>query len=271
MTNPPLPLRIRVISLARSQARRERFMQFNRHLPFEFFDAVDGRALAPQDFAATGLFTPGLPYTPGAYGCAMSHQRLWDDCIASGQPLTIAEDDAIFRLDFQAQYQAALQSLPPDWDFVLWGWNLDFVLSLAFMPGISPAVVRFDQEQMRRSIDAFRPLQQRPQLLRLDQCWGIPAYTLSPAGAAKFRARCFPLRPFRRAVPLSSQLLENTGIDSAMNTVYADTASFVAFPPLVVTENDHSISTIQQRRPKGWGSVQAKRLRDALRRLRGRA
>jgi GR25 family glycosyltransferase involved in LPS biosynthesis len=262
---------IKVISLQRSTSRREQFASRNHHVPYAFVDAVDGHALTDQEIAGSGLFHPGLPYTRGAYGCALSHLRLWDEAIETGQPVTIAEDDAIFRHDFVEQYRAALDCLPPDWDFILWGWNLDYVLSFSFMPGISPAVAYFDQDQMRKSIREFQAFDEKPNFLRLDKCWGIPAYTISPAGARKFKEQCVPLVSFDMFVPITKEKLTNTGIDSAMNRVYHGTNSFVSFPPLVVTENDHAISTIQVRKQKSLLSRKFHGFKQAARGLFGGA
>src|SRR6478609_9057407 len=97
---------VKVISLERSVERRAEFARRNPRLAYEFFTAVDGVALSPQAVAATGLFQPGLDYTAGAFGVALSHHALWDETIRTGAPLTIAEDDAVFREDF-AQMQEA--------------------------------------------------------------------------------------------------------------------------------------------------------------------
>jgi len=262
-------MRIKVISLERSAERRQAFARHNPHLPFEFVPAVDGRAMSPEEVAKTGLFAPGLNYTPGAHGCALSHLRLWDECIASQTPMTIAEDDAIFRHDFLAQAESALARLPQDWDIVMWGWNLDFVLSLVFMPGVSSSITRFEQDRMREAIPRFQAMSDPPTLLRLDKCWGTCAYAISPTGAARFKAGCFPLKPFDLAVPVTGQVLHNTGIDSAMNRLYADMQAYVSFPPLVVTENDHTISTVQHVRRKSWLSRQWKQWKQSLRGRRG--
>ncbi|HYD62312.1 MAG TPA: glycosyltransferase family 25 protein [Noviherbaspirillum sp.] len=258
---------IKVINLERSAERREKFARLNRHIDYEFFKAVDGAGLSVESIAGSGLFDANLAYTPGAYGCALSHLRLWEEAIATDRVVTVAEDDAIFRSDFDVRQRAAIQSAPADWDIIIWGWNLDYVLSLSFMPGISPAIAYFDQEQMRSAIAAFQSFDARPNLLGLDKCWGIPAYSISPAGARKFKERCFPLKPLELTVPLTDIRLSNTGIDSAMNAIYGSTKSFVCFPPLVVTENDHSISTIQQVKRKGFLSRQAKSLKQSLRRV----
>lgn len=240
---------IQVISLVRSAARREEFARWNAHLRFEFADAVDGRELTLESIQASNSFAPGLPYTPGAYGCALSHRRLWEKVIEVGRPLTIAEDDAVFRLDFEEQHAHALRDLPPDWDFVLWGWNFDSIVALNAMRGISTGIFIFDQSQLRQAIPAFQRADDRSHLLRLNKCFGIPAYTLSPSGAKKFKSQCFPLAPFNLFFPVLEREMPNNGIDMAMNRIYETTQSYVCIPPLVVSKNEQSISTIQQQRP----------------------
>src|SRR3569833_3107431 len=72
----------KVISLTRTPERRTEFARRNPHLNYVYFDAVDGKTLTRESVAATGLFPPGLPYTRGAYGAALSHLALWEETIA---------------------------------------------------------------------------------------------------------------------------------------------------------------------------------------------
>ena len=117
--------------------------------------------------------------------------------------LTVAEDDAIFRGDFEEQQQRLISGLPTDWDIVLWGWNFDHFISLKFMEGVSPANVTCDQDQMRSAVGTFQALRDEPQLLQLAMCWGIPAYTISPAGASRLQTACFPLEKFDTPIPIT--------------------------------------------------------------------
>jgi glycosyl transferase, family 25 len=235
---------VRVISLERSVERRAEFRRRNPRLDFAFFNAVDGAALTPEAIAASGLFQPGLTYTVGAYGVALSHHALWEDCIRSGEALTVAEDDAVFREDFSEAQEEFLGKLLPGWDFVLWGWNFDSMLSVRILPGV-PAVMGFDPDSLRKAIRGFPFTTGMPLAFRLDHAFGLPAYTISPAGAKKFKARCFPLSEFSRTLPLITQPVTNSGIDAALNNVYAGADCYAAFPPLVATENDQANSTIQ--------------------------
>jgi glycosyl transferase family 25 len=242
---------IRVISLQRTPERRQAFLDRNGHLPTSFFDAVDGARLSPEDIAATGLFAPALArtYTPGAYGCALSHWQLWGEAIDRGEPVTVAEDDAIFRRDFAERSQEVLARLPAGWDVVLWGWNFDSVLSVHAMPGVTPAAMVFDQALLRGSLDIFQRSTDPVLALRLDRCFGNPAYTISAAGAQRLRRLCFPLAELSVRFPLLNREYPNLGIDMAMNAAYSNTASYVSFPALAVTCNDHATSTVQQRPP----------------------
>ena len=235
---------VKVISLARTPQRRSEFERRNPGLAFEFFDAVDGSALSEADLAATGLFPPGLGYTPGAFGVALSHHALWEEAAAGTAPLTVAEDDAVFRPDFAAMQAQLLAGLPAGWDIVLWGFNFDSVLSF-WLPFGLRTVMAFDHTQTRTAIERLRTDHTQPQLHRLEFNFGIPAYTISPAGARRFKAGCFPMREFTRTFPMLPEPVRNFGIDAAMNQVYPLASAHVCFPPLVVTPNDRGASTIQ--------------------------
>ncbi len=239
---------IKVISLARSLDRRDTFSRLNAHVDFAYFDAIEGAQLLPEVDSSPDLFEPGLRYNAGAIGCAMSHLMLWQEAAETGQVLTIVEDDAILRHDFHEQAVRAIDQLPADWDIVVWAWNFDSILSLNVMPGVSQAVMLFDQEKMRASVASFQGMTAAPSLLRLDKCFGTPAYAISPSGARKFMRECFPLKNFQLHFPVLNRMLPNNGIDIAMNRIYNLANSFCALPPLAITRNDHAISLIQQGR-----------------------
>jgi len=233
---------LKVISLERSTERRAEFCRRNGHLDFEFMRAVDAMALPKSAIAATGLFEPGLPYSVGAHGAALSHYLLWDLAINTGRALTVAEDDAIFRLDFVRTHDALLEDLR-DWDIVLWGWNMDSILAMQGMPGMTAAMY-FDTVHVLERVEEFQSFSGRPGLFRLDKCFGLPAYSISPAGAAKLKAQCFPLARYSVNFPLLGDVT-NYGIDVATARAYPAINAFVSFPPLAITRNDQTITTVQ--------------------------
>jgi glycosyl transferase family 25 len=234
---------VKVISLERSVERRAEFALRNNHLDYEFVAAVDGLAVDVDAIRASGLFQSGLPYNAGAYGAALSHHGLWNEAIRAGRPLTVAEDDAIFRLDFAQTHAALLNGLGLDWDMVLWGWNLDSILAMQLIPGVSTAMY-FDYLQLLGKIEEFQQCAGTPRLFRLDKCFGLPAYSISPQGARKLLSQCFPLTSFSLNFPLLGDI-PNYGLDVAASRVYAGTNTFVSFPLLAMTKNDQAISTIQ--------------------------
>jgi GR25 family glycosyltransferase involved in LPS biosynthesis len=230
---------IRVISLLRHTKRRADFQQRNAHVPFTFFDAVDGRELTAADIDATGAFAPELrsTYDAHAYGCTLSHWHLWKEAAAGDAPLTIVEDDAVFRHDFGMQSEQLLRTLPPDWDMVLWGWNFDATLHVRPMADVSPVMMTFDQKQLRKSLAAFQQLQSPVQALRLETAFGVPAYTLSAGGARRLLALCFPQKPLAIFVPGTGRRIGNVGIDVSTSAAYPQAKCFACFPPLVATPN----------------------------------
>ncbi len=239
---------IKVISLIRTPERRAGFARRHPGLGFEFFDAVDGTAMTAADIAATGLFQPGLNYTTGAYGIALSHHHLWQEAAAGEAPLTVAEDDAVFRTDFPQRQAEILDALPAGWEFVQGGFNFDAAIALRLPFGL-PVVSSFSHNHIRQAVQNFQAQGGPPTVCRLDFSFGLPAYSISPAGARRFLKELFPLRDYHRNYPLIPRPVRNEGIDIAMNQVYPGAAAYVCFPPLVVTPNDRAHSTVQTSGP----------------------
>jgi GR25 family glycosyltransferase involved in LPS biosynthesis len=230
---------VRVISLARQADRRAEFARRNGHVAFEFYEAVDGSAMSDEQVVATGLFTPDVlaDYGRHGVGCALSHWNLWGEIMAGTEPMTIAEDDAVLRRDFEERAQGVLASLAPGWDMVLWGWNFDSILQVHPMDAVSPVLMFFDQGRLRKAIDAFQALAAPVQAWRLERAFGMPAYTLSPAGARKFRELCFPQKQLSVWLPGFNYAMRNMGIDVSVNAAYPQAIAYACFPPLAATPN----------------------------------
>jgi GR25 family glycosyltransferase involved in LPS biosynthesis len=232
---------IRVISLTSTPERRRRFAEAHEGVGFAFFDAIDGRTAAHTPFLH-------VPHTDGAIGCALSHLSLWRLATTTGETLTIAEDDAILRHDFEVASAVAMARAPRDWDIIVWAWNLDSVLSFNVMPGVAPLVAVSKQEQMRESIPRFRGMTTDPILVPLAACFGTPCYSVSPEGAGKLLNACWPPRDDPVFVPVVNHACKNTGIDVAMMRIYPEIGAYVSLPPLAVTPNINEESLILPRK-----------------------
>ena len=90
---------IYVISLARSQDRRERLASVMKGIPFTLRDAVDGSNLTiEQEKLAEERVVPGT-LLKGQIGCFLSHYILWKQLYHNNTPYTvILEDDILLKV-----------------------------------------------------------------------------------------------------------------------------------------------------------------------------
>ena len=170
---------------------------------------------------------------------------LWERAIDEGIDVTECEDDAVFNRGFAPKASGVLQTLGSGRDIILWGWNLDSLLLVDALPGVSPSLIHLNEHGLRSHLDRYQVLDVAPQALRLLHAFGIMCYSVSAGGAKKPLAACRSIRAMNVVVPGLPQPVRNSGIDVMMNAVYRHIDAFVAFPPLVVSPNDHSSSLIQ--------------------------
>ena len=239
---------LRVISLARTPGRLVAFRAANPHIPAELLPAIDGREVGYVDF-----LPPHLPWTQGAVGCLLSHLTFWDQVAASGDPMTVFEDDAVVHHRFSELAEAVVAGLPTDWHIIHWGANADAAVMLDAIPGVTPAVVQINQDLLRAALPAFQSSDIRPQALGLIRFHGTVSYSISPAGVAALRALCLPIPDVTIAYPGLPAPLENNGLDRTLNAVYQRVRAFMCFPPLVVTPNLHEESTVLLRAEEAVG------------------
>jgi glycosyl transferase, family 25 len=238
---------IRLINLDRSTDRLATFRIANKHVMPHVtrFPAIEGKDVDRATLVQDGVIAPDLKYTTGAIGNALSHIALWDLAISEDRSLTICEDDAVFNHAFFAASESILWELPPDWHVVRWGWNFDTILWFDMIPGVSGCISWFEQNTLMKAIDLFQSAKLRPHSYRFYQGFGLACYSISPDGARSLRQHCLPLRNTSVYVPGLKINMANFALDVALNGIYSQVNSFVSFPPLVVTANDHSASTVQ--------------------------
>jgi GR25 family glycosyltransferase involved in LPS biosynthesis len=234
----------RVISLDRTPERFAEFRAHNPHLPeIARVSGVDGSALDRARLVAEGLVHPDSIYTPGAIGNALSHMAQWRAAIVAEAPLTVLEDDAVLCANFAAESARIIATLGTNWDYILWGYNFDSLLTYDMVPGLTPCTALFDQAKMRRALPVFHQRRMQTAAFRLNRALGTPAYTVTPRGAKKLLAFCRPIRPLTVEFPLIGRR-PNFSIDFMLNGLYTGIAAYVAVPALALTANEKTKSTI---------------------------
>ncbi|MFT8474424.1 glycosyltransferase family 25 protein [Acetobacter orientalis] len=245
-THSPMT-RMYVLNLDRTP---ERFIEFKSENPnfknIHRLPAIDGQNLDISLLIAKKILSPPLNYTLGAVGAALSHMMFWKEVIESGEYGTIFEDDAVINKNFQEEIPKYIQSLPSDWDFILWGYNTDAFLSFFPTPLPSLCVMYFDNNSIIENRLNYRDSIVDPNLFPLFRAHGIVSYSISPKGAQKLLDYCTPITNMQTFYPGLNRLKENTGIDDMMANYYDKMQSFVSFPPLVIAKNDLKNSTIQK-------------------------
>ncbi len=119
---PKQNIPILVVNLKRSKDRRS-YMQQQLDaygVRYQFFLAVDGNALTPQQRACyseeESLRYMKRPLTNGEIGCALSHLQIYEKMVAEGiAELLILEDDAVIEKDFFPIIFQRAQWAPADW------------------------------------------------------------------------------------------------------------------------------------------------------------
>lgn len=235
-----------LINLDRSTERLADFHRVNPHLTnISRFSAVDGRTIDRRKLVEHGIFGENVKYTDGAIGNALSHLRLWNHAINLREPITVAEDDTAFHRNFESLAPQVIAELPRDWHIILWGWNFDACAVFDFLPGISMIWACLTAENVRSRQDAFQNIPLRPAAYRLLCSFGTPCYSVSPAGAERLTSLSVPIRHFTIAIPGLGEVY-NSGLDIVLTSICKKINAYVSFPPLVLTANDRSKSTVQR-------------------------
>jgi len=228
-TQPP----IYVISLADAQERRRRFAEHNAtHIEYTFVDACDGAKLTEEDTARVAE----LKYwSNGAYGCAVSHKRLWRKCISLGHPIIIMEDDAIVSHAFSAHVATVRTQLPPDWDICLFSLNHNAVLVFYNSTGAKRNTF-FDKHQTdRHTYESFQCQSMGVAVARLHYATGMSAYMISPRGARVLLEHCNPIREDMITIPGLMPYVISKHIDTLSATAYPAMNAFITLHPLAMT------------------------------------
>lgn len=164
-------MKIRVISLAASIARREKISRglSSLGLDFTFFDAVNGLATDIKEYDnAQRMWEKGHELTKGEQGCFSSHRSLWNECLRLGEPLLIMEDDIEFSDDIKSVL-VELEGLSRELEYIRLGRG-----TCSALPGVGPWLDMLQIDE-RHAVVKY---------MTGPSC--AHAYIITPAAASKF-------------------------------------------------------------------------------------
>ena len=235
-----------VISLKRTPDRLEKFHANNAGtaIRFEHFEAIDGMSM--DSSARAAIVAPrATGYTPGALGIAASHRALWLRCREQQNPFVICEDDAVLREDIVDQLPRVVIGAD-DWDIIMLGFNFDVGLETEIVPGILMGggfSVKYPSQQ---DLDAFVRGRGQVALQRLNLCFGICAYAISPTGARRLLQKAFPMDNRPTIIKSANRSFPAYGVDCMMATLYSELSAYVCIAPLAMTPNNQKTSLSQR-------------------------
>lgn len=235
-------MKFKVINLDRTP---ERLIQFKRNNPsfiFERFTAIDGKNIDRTQLLANNLFNEGpvSVYTDGAIGVALSHRKLWEECVNSNKPMTILEDDAYLVPNFNILVKEYTSKLD-NWDFIFWGMNLDQRMLIELSPTIALAEIRYQNDFILKNIENIT---KQPEIIsNFFRClWGVGlvCYSITPLTAKYFLEHIFPIHDY------DTDRGPNKGIDNSVIEELPNIMAYACIPPIALTKNDRYNSTVQE-------------------------
>jgi GR25 family glycosyltransferase involved in LPS biosynthesis len=233
-----------VINLAREPKKFENFLKLNggSKIDFRRYDACDGAAASEAEAVSMKIVVPGTKFTKGSIGCAISHFRLWQQCIEKGEPILVFEDDAAVRNDFNEIFPRLLAGLD-GWDYLTFGYNTDSILDIEIANGITSAIAFSPQYPNEQALKDFVRSAKPASAYRLNNCFGTCGYAISPAGAKKLSRLCLPMNNRAITVAALKRTFPAFNFDCILNDVYPKIDAYASYPPLVVPKNDRNVST----------------------------
>lgn len=236
-----------VISLRRTPERLARFHAVNETGGIRWIEGVDGIDLWSTVQTSRALEASAREgWSRGAIGAALSHLLCWRQCLNSGRPMLILEDDAVLSRNWRSALADSLHTLPDVWDLLLLGWNYNSVLrrqdgdSVESISLFEPAFPTLTQ--IRSIIDTTHQRRWH----RLYNGFGLPGYLINPRSAKLLLHDMLPLRTERIHVGRGIPSVEATTLDGLLNLAYHEMHAYVIHPPLAIATNDQATSLTQR-------------------------
>jgi len=233
--NPTAIGAIHVINLDRDTERLATFRDANAHLADRLVrvPAVCGAEVDRAALERQGDILPDLRYGNGSLGSALSHISLWRQAVATGESVTVCEDDIVFARSFAVESTRLVRAAPDGWDVIYWA-----ILAGPLFQWIDLTVSRarlefYAHKAIPQAVADLETASHRG-LVKLVHSFGLLAYTVSPGGAARLLDIVLPLRHRYLPFPDTGVRLEDTSIDCPVAAAQLNLSCFAVQPPLAL-------------------------------------
>jgi GR25 family glycosyltransferase involved in LPS biosynthesis len=234
-----------VISMDENSDRFRRFAEFNSHLKFSVFKAIDGRSMTLAQRVDDLLLTEDLAKsgraTDGTVGCAASHRELWKRVAASASGALIMEDDVFTHPQIHECINMNKELFEKQ-HIIHFSMNTDSVVDVQEPSGLRRVSIFWPKNPNLQWIESAlrKTLLQRVGLSKLFIGFGTSCYFLSVRGAQALLKDVFPLRLDGVNIPLISKNMPQLSIDRRLNALYKSYDAFLCTPFLAYSPNDDS-------------------------------
>ncbi|WP_161567563.1 glycosyltransferase family 25 protein [Synechococcus sp. BS55D] len=242
-----------VISLKRTPHRLEAFLRRNAEALQDWsvhvLEGVDG-SMHQDLFNQSRLISQNVVngWTAGAIGSALSHMLSWRRCIQLGEPIVVAEDDAILARNLKQELAVILNRNETTSGFLLLGWNLDSLLQAEILEGLElislfePAYP--DETALGQLVNSSEPRKNR----KLKRCFGLPAYRITPDIATILIEKFNPIVAQRIEMGRGIPTHYSETLDGLLNNEYEAIDASIVIPPLALALNVQSESLTRKQK-----------------------
>lgn len=224
--------KIYVINLKHRTDRKEFFLNHNDILHPIFFEGIVDLKSTPPEF-----------FSKGSYGCALSHFKLWEECINLDEPIIICEDDAILHSSLNVISKNFLNS-NKNVDLIHFGCNYDSIVDVELSANHRLISCFSNCVITEKDINDFKISDPSTHFFKLRNSFGMMCYLITPQGAKKLLAiddirelKCKSL-----FIPGLNRSINTYTLDCLLNYYYSQINAFITLPPLAITQNDKTQS-----------------------------
>ena len=243
-----------VISLKRTPERLRTFFKINEDALVDWevdvingIDGIEQEEIVHQSRCVSDSALE--QWTKGAIGSALSHLKAWRRCIEINKDVLIAEDDTVLakNLKYELEKLNIVGGTAKQTYLVLLGWNLDSLLHAELSPGLEMISLFEPTYPDLEKLEAIINSDRERNICNLNQCFGLPAYWITPQIAHTLLNACIPLQAERNRMTRGIPEHYLVTLDGMLTNRYKAINAKITIPPLALAINDQNTSLTRRK------------------------